>query len=118
MSPGSETTEGREELPRRGGQDDSFILQSLVWCAICDQPMTPTTTNDLRHYRCGNAGCPRRLILAEMVERVVWAYLVYVRPDLVEQVDADGRRDALEGAFSRVWVGRTVSDLYYDWRDE
>jgi Recombinase zinc beta ribbon domain len=106
-------------LPQRMTQDDDrFILRGLIWCAVCDQAMTPTTdAAGIRQYRCPDPDCPRRLVLAEMAERLAWDHFAHLNEANATAISPEERREALRPVLARVWVGRTVYDQYYEWHD-
>lgn len=112
-----EATDHPDVLPRRHGQDDPYFLRGLIWCAICDQAMTPAEAENIRYYKCPDPECPRRHVLAQVAERLVWEHFVYLNSAVVDEISLDRRRDALRQVLSRAWVGKEVYDLYYDWRD-
>jgi hypothetical protein len=115
---GHDPTPAAPVLPRRGSDDDLAILRGFIWCAICDQAMTPVgLPTGVRHYRCGDPECPRRLVLAEVAERLVWDHFAYLNPAQAQDVPPEGRRDALHQVLRKVWVGYEVYNLYYEWHD-
>jgi hypothetical protein len=107
-----------EALPRRNGPDDRYTLRGLLWCAVCDAAMTPVAADaGVRQYRCPDPECPRRLVVAEMAERLVWEHFAHLNPDEAVAIDPEDRRQSLRQVLARVWVGQTVYDLYFEWRD-
>jgi Recombinase zinc beta ribbon domain len=115
---GNGTTPGAPALPRRGNHDDFYILRGFVWCAICDQAMTPVQlSTGVRHYRCCDPNCSRRLVLAEVAERLVWDHFAYLNPAQANDVEPAARRAALHRVLRKVWVGYEVYNLYYEWHD-
>jgi len=80
--------------------------------------MSPTpSSTDVRQYSCPDPQCPRRHILAEMAERLVWDHLAFANEAEAKAVAPECRREALRQVLARVWVGKEIYDLYYDWRD-
>lgn len=115
MSFGNETTESTA-LPRRGDDADVYLLRGLIWCSVCDQAMSPTLSRGVRQYGCSR-NCPRPHVPAQAAERLVWEHFAYLNEAIADLVPLDNRREALRQVLARVWVGRQVHDLYYDWRD-
>jgi hypothetical protein len=115
VSFGNETTESTA-LPRRGDDADVYLLRGLIWCSVCDQAMSPTLSRGVRQYGCSR-NCPRPHVPAQAAERLVWEHFAYLNEAIADLVPLDNRREALRQVLARVWVGRQVHDLYYDWRD-
>jgi hypothetical protein len=94
------------------------MLQGFTWCAVYDRLMQPLQlSTGVCHYGCTDRECPRPYILAEMAERVVWDCFAFLNEAKAQGVAPHSRRTALREVLSRVWVGKEVYDLYYDWRD-
>jgi hypothetical protein len=116
MRPGHDMTESPTALPRRGDDADTSMLRGLLWCAVCGQSMAFTHSRGVRHYGCSR-DCPRSLIPADRAEQLVWEHFAYLNEAIADRIAPDSRREALRQVLSRVWVGREVHDLYYEWRD-
>ncbi len=111
-------TSSAQAPPQRAGQDDRYNLQGLLWCAISDQAMTPVDAGaGVRQYRCPDPECPRRVVLAEMAERLVWDQIAFLNDAIAHEIGPERRREALRHVLTRVWVGKEIYDLYYEWRD-
>jgi hypothetical protein len=118
VSHGNERTQRPGALPWRDGPDDRYLLRGLIWCAVCDRLMVPALTSaSVRHYGCPDRECPRPLIPAEKVENLVWDHFVYLNQTTADQIAPGSRREAIRQVLARVWVGKEMHDLYYDWRD-
>jgi hypothetical protein len=59
----------------------------------------------------------RSLIPAEQAERLVWEHFAYLNRETADRVAFEARREAIRQVVRRVWVGKEVHDLYYEWRD-
>jgi Recombinase zinc beta ribbon domain len=108
---GNGTTPGAPALPRRGNHDDFYILRGFVWCAICDQAMTPVQlSTGVRHYRCCDPNCSRRLVLAEVAERLVWDHFAYLNPAQANDVEPAAPR--CTGSSARCgWGTRSTTSI-------
>jgi Recombinase zinc beta ribbon domain len=116
VSSNNKTTESPACVPCRGDDADIYLLRGLVWCAVCDQAMAPRLSQGMRQYGCSR-NCPRPHVSAQRAERLVWERFADLNPAIADRVPLDNRHKALRQVLGRLWVGREVHDLYYEWRD-
>src|SRR5947207_10584761 len=98
--------------------DDRYLLRDLVSCGLCGVPMEPAVLSpDKRFYGCPSIHCPRPLVLADLLEALVWQAFLYLFAEPDAHITGPEWRQALEHVLERVTVGVDLGDVHYYWRD-
>lgn len=97
---------------------DPFLLRGLFMCGLCGDLFRAThTVTRTRVYACANVRCPRPLVRAEDVERLVWARYAGLNEQAAGGVPCRRRREALVDVLTGVTMGARLVDLDVTWRD-
>ncbi len=93
---------------------EDFPLARLLWCGLCEYPLTPKLMSATAAYTC--SGCRRPPVDAAPVERLVQAAIERHAPALAAGVPERCRGDLYRQLIVRVTVGTAPDDLAITWR--
>lgn len=98
------------------GAADRYLLRQLIWCELCNRAMVPARLTGVRYYACNSPSCPRTLIPAEGIERLIWQQYCLLHEGTEVVVMTAMRQRALRQALNRVRVGEDMFEFWCEWK--